>query len=181
MDDRNREEASSELAAVIEEVRPQLRRTLKAYRIPVPDSEDLLQDALLVLVAKWEHIREPGPWLVAVLRHLCGVYVRRQRRCEIVRVDEAELERLAGAAPGSEAQHGIRLDLERVVRRLTPRHRWLVGLSFWLGFDAREISQVLGGGEPASLRRTRGRAITRLRELMAVKSAGNRRPRTKPA
>lgn len=158
--------SSADLTAAVEEVRPHLRRTLAAYRIPLPDGEDLLQDALLALVTRWEHIREPGPWLVGALRHLCGVYVRRQRRVRIVRVAEAELERLAGAAPGDE-HHGVRIDLQRLVQRLTPRHRRLVGLTFWLGFDARELAQALGGSQPASFRRTRRRAIARLRELMA--------------
>ncbi len=163
--------SSADLRAAVEEVRPLLRKTLTAYRIPLPDGEDLVQDALLSLVTRWEHIREPGPWLVGTLRHLCGVYVRRQRRVRIVRVDEAVLERLAGAAPGSE-RHGIRLDLQRLVQRLTPRQRQLVRLSFGLGLDAHELAQALGGGQPASLRRTRGRAIARLRELMAEENKG---------
>jgi len=182
MVDRSRKLLSAEVAAVINQVRPQFRRTLRAYRIPVPDSEDLLQDALLALVTQWDHIQDPGPWLVGVLRHLCGVYVRRRCRTQVVRLDEAELERLALTAPGSEKHHGIRLDLQRLIKRLSPLQRRLVGLSFWLGLDARELSRVLGGGQPASLRRTRGRAITRLRGLMAGKNpARKHRPRTRRA
>ncbi len=162
-------EWAADVAAALERVRPQLVRTLKAYRIPVPDSEDLVQDALLALVTKWEAVREPGPWLVGALRHLCRLYVRRQRSSKIAGADPEQLERLAGAAPGGEAQHGARLDLERKVQELPPRQRRLLRLSFGLGLDPGELARVLGGARPASVRRTRGRALMRLRELMAAK------------
>lgn len=166
MVDRDREWAA-DVTAALERVRPQFVRTLKAYRIPLPDSEDLVQDALLALVTKREDIREPGPWLVGAVRHLCRGYVRRQRRSKIVGTDLEELERLAGAAPGDEAQQGARLDLERLVQELPPRQRRRLRLSFGLGLDVRELSRVLGGAKPPSVRRARGRALTRLRELLA--------------
>jgi|GEM_PF-4698857 len=77
MVDENRNESLIGLAAVVERVRPQLGRTLKAYRIPIPDSEDLVQDALVAMLAEWDDIRDPGPWLVGALRHRCRLYVLR--------------------------------------------------------------------------------------------------------
>lgn len=100
---------------------------------------------------------------IGALRHLCGVYVRRQRRVQVLTVDEAQLERLAGTAAENE-RHGVRLDLQRLVQRLTPRHRRLVGLSFWLGLDARELAQALGGGQPASFRSAHAQARDRAPE-----------------
>lgn len=159
---------SADIAAVLERVRPQLVRLLKAYRIPLPDTEDLVQDALLALVTSWADIREPGVWLIGTVRLLCCAYVRRQRRSKIVGVDLEQLEWLAGAAPSGEGQHGARRDLERLVRELTPQQRRLLRLSFGLGLDARELAHQLGSAKPESLRQARRRAITRLRELMAV-------------
>jgi RNA polymerase sigma factor (sigma-70 family) len=161
-------ERSSDVTAVLEHVRPQLVKTLKAYHVPLPDSEDLVQDALLALVTRWEHIREPGPWLIGTVRHLCRGYLRRQRRSKLVGVDREQLEWLAGTAPSCEEQHGTRRDLERLVRELTPQQRRVLRLSFGLGLDGRELARALGGAKPESLRRACGRAIIRLRELMAA-------------
>ncbi|HXM69837.1 MAG TPA: sigma-70 family RNA polymerase sigma factor [Thermoanaerobaculia bacterium] len=161
-------EWSADVTAVVDRVRPQLRKTLKSYRVPVPDSEDLVQDALLALVTRWEHIREPGFWLIGAVRHLCRDYVRRQLRSKLVGVDREQLEWLAGGAPSGEEQHGARRDLERLVRELTPQQRRLLRLSFGLGLDLRELGRLLGGAKPESIRRARWRAITRLRELMAA-------------
>jgi len=166
--DRSQEEWSTDVTAVLEQVRPQLRRTLKAYRIPLPDSEDLIQDALLALLTRWVDIREPGIWLVGAVRHLCCSYVRQQRRRKTVAVDLEQLERLAGAVPSSEVQYGARRDLERLMRELTPQQRRLLRLSFGLGLNAHELAHLLGGARPESLRRARWRAITRLRQLLAL-------------
>jgi RNA polymerase sigma factor (sigma-70 family) len=168
MVDRGHSEWSADVTAVLERVRPQLVKTLKRYRVPLPDSEDLVQDALLALVTRWEHVREPGLWLIGAVRHLCRRYVRRQLRSKTVRVDQEQLEWLAGTAPSSEQEHGARRDLERLVRELPPRQRRLLRLSFGLGLDAHELAHLLGGAKPESIRRARRRAITRLRELMAA-------------
>jgi RNA polymerase sigma factor (sigma-70 family) len=161
-------EWSADVATALERVRPQLVKTLKRYCVPLSDSEDLVQDALLALVTRRKHIREPGLWLIGAVRHLCRDYVRRQLRSKLVRVDREQLEWLAGATPSGEEQHGARRDLERLVRGLTPKQRRLLRLSFGLGLDARELARLLGGPRPESVRRARWRAITRLRELMAT-------------
>src|SRR5260370_415108 len=102
MVDRDHSEWSADVTAVLEPVRPQLVKMLKAYRVPLPDSQDLVQDALLALVTRWEHVREPGLWLIGAVRNLCRKYVRRQLSSKTVRVDREQLEWLAGAAPSGE-------------------------------------------------------------------------------
>jgi RNA polymerase sigma factor (sigma-70 family) len=168
MVDRDHSEWSADVTAVLEHVRPQLVSVLKAYRVPLPDSEDLVQDALLALVTRWEHVREPGLWLIGAVRHLCRKYVRRQLTSKTVRVDREQLEWLAGSTPSGAEQHGARRDLERLVRELPPRQRRLLRLSFGLGLDVHELAHLLGGAKPESVRRARWRAITRLRELMTA-------------
>jgi RNA polymerase sigma factor (sigma-70 family) len=158
---------SAGVTAALERVRPRLVKTLKRYCVPLADSEDLVQDALLALVTRWEHIREPGLWLIGAVRHLCRDYVRQQVTKRLVMVDREELEWLAGAAASGEERHGARRDLERLVRELTPRQRRLLRLSFGLGFDAHELARLLGGIKAESVRRARWRAILRLRELLA--------------
>ena len=165
---RDHSDWSADVTAVLERVRPRLGKILKAYRVPLPDSEDLVQDALLALVTRWEHVREPSLWLIGAVRHLCRRYVRRQLTSKTVRVDREQLEWLAGGAPSGEEQHGARRDLERLVQELSPQQRRLLRLSFGLGLDVRELGRLLGGAKPESIRRARWRAITRLRELMAA-------------
>jgi RNA polymerase sigma factor (sigma-70 family) len=173
--DRDWRQWPTDVTAALERVRPQLVRSLKAYRIPVPDSEDLMQDAMLALISGWAEIREPGAWLVGTVRHLCRGYVRRQRKSKVVGADLEQLERLAGVEPGGQEQHGARLDLERLVRELTPGQRRLLRLIFGLGLDARELARMYGGAKPASLRQARGRAIRRLRDLMDGERQGRTR------
>jgi RNA polymerase sigma factor (sigma-70 family) len=160
------DEWSNRVAAVLEQVRPQLARAFKSYRIPVADSEDLVQNALLALFIGWAQIREPAPWLVGAVRYQCRNYVRHHLASKIAAADPGQLERLAGAAPGGEKQISARIDLERLARALTPRQRHLLRLVFRLGFDEHELSRLLGDVKPASLRQARRRAIRRLRELM---------------
>jgi len=85
MIDENPNEPLIDLAAVVDRVRPRLRKTLEAYRIPVVDSEDLVREALLAVLAEWDDIGDPGPWLVGALRHRCRLYVLRYRRSQVLR------------------------------------------------------------------------------------------------
>jgi RNA polymerase sigma factor (sigma-70 family) len=160
------DERARRVTAVFEQVRPQLARTFRSYRIPAADCEDLVQNALLALFAGWAQIREPASWLVGTVRYQCRNYVRHRLASKIASADPEALERLAGAAPSGEEQIGTRLDLERLARALTPRQRHLLRLVFRLGLNERELARVLGGVKPASVRQARRRAIQRLRELM---------------
>lgn len=51
---------SEELSTVLAQARPGLARTLARYRIRPPDGEDLVQDALLLLLAKWRDVEHPA-------------------------------------------------------------------------------------------------------------------------
>ena len=85
MVDENPNESLIDLAAVVERVRPQLAKTLEAYRIPVADSVDLMQEALVAMLTEWDDLGDPGPWLVSALRHRCRRYVLRHRRSKVLR------------------------------------------------------------------------------------------------
>ncbi|HVR08037.1 MAG TPA: sigma-70 family RNA polymerase sigma factor [Thermoanaerobaculia bacterium] len=162
------DEWSSRLAAVLDQVRPQLARTFGRYRIPVADSEDLMQNALLALFTSWSQVREPASWLVGTVRNQCRKYVQGQLASKIVPAGPEQLERLAGAAAGGAEQICTRLDLARLLGALTPRQRNLLWLVFRLGLDECELARVLGDAKPASLRQARRRACRRLRELMTA-------------
>jgi RNA polymerase sigma factor (sigma-70 family) len=161
------EDWSPQMAAALGRVRPRLVKILRAYRVPALDSEDLVQDALLVLVTKWAEIRDPETWLIGTVRFLCRNYVRQQLRSKTVVADPEQLEQLAGAAPGGgQEECDVRVDLERLARALGPRQRRLLRLVVGLGLDGRELARVLGGATPASLRRARRRVVLELRALL---------------
>jgi hypothetical protein len=64
-------EPAARIAAVLEEVRPELARILARYRIPPRAGDDLVQDALVALLLKWPHVHHPAGWLLVTLRDLC--------------------------------------------------------------------------------------------------------------
>ncbi len=106
MVDENPNESLIDLAAVVERVRPQLGKTLEAYRIPVADSEDLVQEALLAMLTEWDDIGNPGPscgWRPAAsVPPLCAAAPQEPGSEAYLAV----LERLTGARPGRAKQHG---------------------------------------------------------------------------
>jgi DNA-directed RNA polymerase specialized sigma24 family protein len=101
MIDENPNESLIDLAAVVERVRPQLRRTLEAYRIPVADSEDLVREALLAMLAERDEIGDPGPCLVAALRHRCRLYVLRHQTPSASPAARSRPPKLSGTGRGS--------------------------------------------------------------------------------
>ncbi len=144
-------------------MRPGLARIAAAFGITGADCEDLLQDTFVALVAQWPAIREPEPWLRGAMRNRCKHFLR-SRRCALLRtvaVDAAELERLAGAAPG--VQSHWRIDLERLFVALPPRQRRLLAQAVGLGLTWREMAARLGAYRPGSLRVDYWRAISRLK------------------
>ncbi len=57
-------------------MRPKLKAILYRHRIPVEDTEDLIQETLLTLVRRRLEIRDPEAWVIAVLKKKCLMYWR---------------------------------------------------------------------------------------------------------
>jgi RNA polymerase sigma factor (sigma-70 family) len=152
------------MSALVQRSRPRLLRLLARLRIPEMDREDLLQDALVELVTKWQAIEQPEFWVFGTLRNKCLAYARgRQRgRGRVVIVSSAaELERLAG--PAAELDHDSRLDLARVAQRLPARQRRVLWLFYGLGLSERELSACTPTAAMHGLHKDRWRAISQLR------------------
>src|SRR5258708_7527350 len=80
MEATQRRAVEDELPALLEVVRPELRRVLGHFRIPPDDAEDLVQTALLLTVARWGEIQDPRAWIVGTLRMRCIIYWRDRER-----------------------------------------------------------------------------------------------------
>jgi RNA polymerase sigma-70 factor (ECF subfamily) len=158
------------IAALLQRIRPRLLRFLSRSGIPALDREDLMQDALVELIAKWPLIRDPEPWLLGTLRNKCLSYARGRQKGLLGRfvvVDSDALERLAGPAPPQD--HDGRLDLARLFRALPARQRRILWLFYGLGLSEREMSEsgpVATSGAVQSLHKDRWRAISHLRRAL---------------
>lgn len=153
------------ISVLLDQLRPRLLRLLRSYAVSHPDSEDLLQEAVLALLVNWPAIRHPAAWLIGTVRHQCRLHARRQRY-KATGVDPGQLVQLAGWAPGlPEAHHAWRVDLKRFLRALSPRQRRLVRLLYYHGLTESEAAARLRISKDA-LHRDRWRAIARLRQLI---------------
>jgi RNA polymerase sigma factor (sigma-70 family) len=125
-------------------MKPKLKRLLAARYIPIEDAEDVLQQALLALVERWDKVRDPESWLLGTLKRHCSLYWRNQRRQLHSAVDAALLECLSQPVAPAQQRSDLRNDLRQMIERLPPRCRMLLELRFQLGYDQEEIAARLG-------------------------------------
>jgi RNA polymerase sigma factor (sigma-70 family) len=159
---------SAELQGFLVANRPRLKRLLAAHRVPPEDAEDLLQDALLVLVLRWDHmdgIVSPEGWLLGTLRLTIRQYWRRRSR------ERRLLDGLAPSPAGSEAAPQERRDTARDVRSLCAALPWKARRILWLRYGEelapRDTARALGC-QPDSVRRLARRALERVRKQLAA-------------
>jgi RNA polymerase sigma-70 factor (ECF subfamily) len=159
--DQPREEESFD--ALLERLKPRLKQILYRYQIPPEDAEDILQEALLATVLKWERIRSPEAWLVVTLKNRCLIYWRRRRGSLCSAVDDAALELLSEPEePPQERQH-MQWDLDHLLGSLPARHQDLLRLRYLEGHSPSEVAAQLGYRQ-SSVRKLASRCLARLSE-----------------
>jgi RNA polymerase sigma factor (sigma-70 family) len=136
--------SSTTFEQFLKAMKPKLKRLLAARYIPVEDAEDVLQQALLALVERWDKVRDPESWLLGTLKRHCSLYWRNQRRQLHSAVDAALLECLSQPVAPAQQRSDLRNDLRQMIERLPPRCRMLLELRFQLGYDQEEIAARLG-------------------------------------
>jgi RNA polymerase sigma-70 factor (ECF subfamily) len=128
-------------------------------------ADDAVQSAWTVAWRKLGSLRDPErlkPWLVAIAANEARQACRRLHRRAVVELD------LAVDDPGAPdpAERAAALDLERVLRRLSPDERALLALRFEADLDSAEIGALWG--RPASTVRWRlARLLARLRKELS--------------
>lgn len=117
---------------------PQLLRAAVLLTGDVGRAEDLVQEALVKVAARWGQLRETNPDAYArtVLYHDHISWWRR-RRHEVV----ADVPDVAKPERGSAEQ---RLLVRRALARLTPRQRAVIVLRYYEDLTERDTAQVLG-------------------------------------
>lgn len=151
------------LERFLERIRPRVKRVLRSWDIPPEDAEDILQEALLDAVRKWDTIQHMESWLLGTLGYKCSHYWRRQRS-DSVRVqamDAPDLEELAPPQPPAQERDGVLLDLHSLMRGLGKKHQAALWLRFGLGLSTEEVAERLGYC-PSSIRKLTARSMARL-------------------
>jgi len=155
---------------LLERLRPRLKQILYRYQIPPEDAEDILQEALLATVLKWERIRNPEAWLVVTLKNRCLIYWRRRRGSLCTSVDDGALELLSEPEdPPQERQH-LRWDLDNLMEGLPSRHQDLLRMRYFLGHSPSEVAEQLGYCQ-SSVRKLASRCLARLSEQLEGKTS----------
>jgi RNA polymerase sigma factor (sigma-70 family) len=153
---------TSDLEQLVEKLRPRLKRILYGYGVPPHDADDLLQEAFLAVLSKWETIDNKEAWMIGTLRHRCARYWRQRRSNVLEAVDAALLEALSQPQPAPQERAALVWDLESVFVTLSVRHRAVLWLRFGLGLSTEEVADRLGYC-PASIRKLTLRSLARLR------------------
>jgi RNA polymerase sigma factor (sigma-70 family) len=158
-------ETPADLASLLLALRPQLRRIFYTYRIPIEDTEDLLQEATLVVLRRWADVRDKPSFLIGTVRRLSYVYRRKARHAPLLVALEAPLlDLLPASGNQTDAQLDMRLDLEALLRRLSRRQRTAIQL--WrAGLSCSEAAAVLGLHKQVVCRATQS-GLQRLQHLM---------------
>jgi RNA polymerase sigma factor (sigma-70 family) len=156
------------LDELLRRLRPRLKQVLGRYRIPVHDAEDLVQEALISTIQKWDVIQDPEAWLLVTLRNRCVVYWRKRRNNLYNSVDTAILELLSEPVAAPQERSELLWDLNNLLEELPPRCRKLLRLRYGLGFDSTEVAERMGY-HPSSVRKVARRCMAALTYQMVTR------------
>lgn len=125
-------------------LRPRFRQVLARFRIPAQDAEDILQEALVAAVHKWQEIQDPEAWLMVTLRNRCLIYWRRKRDSVLSNVDQTLLELMSKPQEPPQRRQELLWDLDTLLEGVPDRCRELLRLRYRLGLSSAEAADRLG-------------------------------------
>lgn len=154
-----------ELPQLLTRLESEFVRLFGYYRVPAQDAEDLLQDALVLLLTKRSQIHSPDAWLIGTLRYRCLLYWRKRRRRLLEAVDETLLLELAGSTSPGQENDDLARDLSGAISRLPDRCRSLLRLRYGLGCEDPEVAERMGYS-PTGIRKIAHRCLSALTHQM---------------
>jgi RNA polymerase sigma factor (sigma-70 family) len=161
-------ELRESLNKLLKMARPRLERVLRHFEVPPEDAEDILQDAQLTLLYKWDKIRSPESWRVGTVKKKCIMYWRRRRGSLCDAVDSAILELISMPQPPDQERTELSHDINRVLAQLPSRCRSILRLRYGLGYGPTEVAEQMGY-RASSIRKVTNRCLAALtRQLVAV-------------
>lgn len=153
---------------LLRRLRPRLKQVLSRYRVPAHDAEDLVQEALVATVQKWNEIQDPEAWIVVTLRNRCVVYWRKRRNSLYNAVDTVILELLTEPVAAPQERAELLWDLNDLMEQLPARCRKLLRLRYGLGYDSSEVAEQMGY-HPSSVRKVARRCMAALTYQMVAR------------
>lgn len=158
-------QVETSLDEFLRKVRPRLKALFGHFKIPLQDTEDILQQALLALLYRPDRVRDPEAWLLGTLRNKCMLYWREKKRKLYDSVDTAILERMAEPLAPAQERADLRKDLESALECLPERCRSVLSLRFHLGYEPPEVAERLGYS-PSSISKVTTRCLDALTRYM---------------
>jgi RNA polymerase sigma factor (sigma-70 family) len=153
---------------LLRRLRPRLKQVLGRYRVPAHDAEDLIQEALVATIQKWNEIQDPEAWILVTLRNRCVVYWRKRRTSLYNAVDTVILELLTEPVAAPQERAELLWDLNDLMEDLPPRCRKLLRLRYGLGYDSSEVAEHMGY-HPSSVRKVARRCMAALTYQMVAR------------
>jgi RNA polymerase sigma factor (sigma-70 family) len=160
-------EPEEPLAALLERIRPRIRRLLRNYDIPPHDAEDLLQEAIVDVLRRWDTVYHKESWLLGTIRCKCFLYWKHQRKDRVYAVDPPFLEDLCKPQPPNQEQGEILLYMKALTEKLGKKQQAALWLRFGLGFSTQQVAKCLGY-RPSSVRKLNIRSLARLYKLAGL-------------
>lgn len=150
-------------------VAPQTRSILTRYHIPHSDREDLVQEALIATVYRWQEINNKAGWFLVSLRNVCCAHQRRSRCWDrlVNVVDPDVLRELASAQAPPQEQFETICDLRSLLGELEVNDRQVLYLRFVENLGPTEIASRVGC-HPANVRKVACRALARLKIVATI-------------
>lgn len=168
--------AKEPLEQLLRRLRPRLKQVLSRYRVPAHDAEDLVQEALVSTIQKWNEIQDPEAWILVTLRNRCVVYWRKRRNSLYNSVDTVILELLTEPVTAPQERAELLWDLNDLMEDLPPRCRKLLRLRYGLGYAPSEVAQHMGY-HPSSVRKVARRCMAALTYQMVARGFSRQQAR----
>ncbi len=135
------------------------------------DAEDAVQDSYLRALTYFEsfHGEDGRAWLLAIVRHTCYAWLRKNRPNNALVETAAGLEWAPDGSPDPEAQHLRNLDeerLHRAIETLPAEFREVLVLREMEGMSYQQIARVIDAPIGTVMSRL-ARARRRLQEMLA--------------
>lgn len=156
-------DAAHSLLELLERMRPRLRRILANYGVPASDAEDILQDAVLATLSKWDEIRSKEGWLLITVRNRSAAYRLGKRRNRMQAMDPQFLEDLSEPQPPPQERHAAKAEVDSLLAILRGREREVLHLRFGLEMSPAEVAAEVGY-QPATIRKVAARCLRRVRK-----------------
>ena len=149
------------------------------YELGIEDAKDIVRDAAYKIVYKIKTYNSSKgkfvSWAFQILRNCCADWLRKNKRCQVISIDELpdelsndlayELEDCEEDVPPDDLSPLEKLpqDVRQAILSLNPRYQQFIGLML-LGTPDVEIMKRMSLGTSESYRTLKSRALSKLKE-----------------